>query len=819
MGMRMRKSNKIPLRALGPQLARQSAFCAESLESRLMLSAAAANQQAQENAVQFLNNSSAVFVQNEGQWSDDAIKFAYSDQGVNIGFTDTGPVLDLLKPAKPAPVSPGASPLSRPATPPEVQSQRIAVSFECAQVTAPVGIDRSSTSFNYLIGDASKHRSNVASYEQISYPNLYAGIDLLTWAQPSGMKYEFHAAPGADWRNIRVRYNGAQGMSIAGDGSLHIATRMGDLVEQAPLIYQMIGGTRTAVSGKFVLIDSDTYAFAITGHYDPARELIIDPDLSWAASFGGDFDVANAVAVDPATGNVYVTGFTTSSGWGTPNAYQPVYTSATDAFVAKFNPSGTALLYATYFGAPTKSYVEAQAIAVNSAGEAYITGVIGVGGLATSGAYQTTMGGVQDAFVAKFTASGSLLLYCTYLGGDQRETAYAIALDPSGDAYVTGITGSAGWATDGAYNQTFQGGVDVFVAKLNPSGSSLLYATFLGGSGSDWGTGIALDSSGGVYISGFTSSSGWATDGAFDTTALPSNDVFVAKLSPSGSALVYATYLGLNSSLSLPNVAIDRLGNACVTGETTTAGWATPGAYQVQYAGGIDDFVAKISANGASLIWGTYLGGAAADYSNAIALDGDGNVYVAGETYSAGGATAGAYDTSQNGNSDIFIARLNPQGSSLQYATYIGGSGRDAATGIAIDASGNAYLAGDTGSLDWTMAENYGWTHGSGELWPFVLKFSGLVDLYPGDTNGDGIVNFADLVAVAQNYGGSDKSRAQGDLNGDGEVSFADLVMVAQNYGNTLVPNLPPAASAIPKPKPPALTPNMQPSKKVSIQR
>jgi hypothetical protein len=787
-----------------PLTARASRAMEEALESRLFLSA---SQTAQDQALQFLSTSSAVFVQNQGQWPDASIKYAYDGQGINIGFTNTGPVLELQHAAKPAPATDPASvdPLARIQSPPEIDSTRVTVSFAGAQPTAPIGIDQSPTSFNYLVGDASQHRSNVPGYQKIEYPGLYPGIDLLTWAQPTGMKYEFHVAPGADWRNIQVTYSGANGMSLGADGSLHIATPLGDLVEQAPVIYQIVDGKRLAVAVEFVLQDDQTYRFAVTGQYDPSRELVIDPNLAWATFLPGSttLDAATGVAVG-GSGNAYVTGNTVYGGWATPGAYDGTYhPGGLEAFVAEFNQSGTSLLYATYYGG-NSTYVHPYAIAVDSLGDAYITGVVSKNGLATAGAYRSTIGGTQDAFVAKFNPTGSSLIYATYLGGAGSDTAYALAIDSTGNALVTGNTNTGEWTTPGAYDTTANGANDIFVAKINASGSQLLYATCLGGGGNDSAAGIAVDTAGNAYITGGTSSSGWATDGAYDTVLSNTSEAFAAKLDPSGSNLIYATYLGFSGFSGGAGIAIDREGNAYVAGATNVDGHATPGSYQETYGGNLDGFVAKINAPGTSLIYATYIGGSNADRCTAIAVDSFGNAYLTGGTLSANFATSGAFDETPNGNVDIFIAKLSPSGSSMLYASYLGGTAMDSAVSIATDTSGNAYIVGTTASPELATPGTYFTQHTASDInWPFVLKFSGIVELFPGDTNGDGQVNFADLVAVAQNYGGANKTRAQGDLTGDGNVDFADLVQVAQNYGTTAAP--PPVPAPVITPQPAAL--------------
>lgn len=748
----------------------------EALESRLFLSA---SQSAQDQAIQFLSTSSAVFVQNQGQWPDAGIKYAYDGQGINIGFSNTGPVLELERVAKPAPATDPASvdPLARTQTPPEIDQTRVAVSFDNAQATAPIGIDQSSTSFNYLVGDASQHRSNVPGYQKIEYPSLYPGIDLLTWAQPAGMKYEFHVAPGADWRNIQVTYSGANGMSLAADGSLHIATPLGDLVEQAPVLYQIVDGKRVTVAGEFVLQNDQTYRFSVTGQYDPSRELVIDPNLAWATYLPGYANEAAAVAVD-GSGNVYATG----------------YSVALDVFVAKLDPTGSRMLYMTYFGGT--GFDKGLGVAVDAFGDAYVVGNAQSTGLATPGAYQVTFGGGQDAFVAKLNPSGSSLLYATYLGGAGVDYGYAIAIDGAGEACIVGQTASAGLATAGAYNTTYLGGPQVFVAKIDAAGSSLIYATYLNGG---IGLGIAVDSTGNAYVTGRTSSNGWATDGAFDTELSGSADAFVVKLNALGSELLYAAYLGGSQYETGFAIAVDHSGDAYVAGVTNSVGWATPGAAEVDLSGDTG-FVAKINASGSSLLYVTYVG--SQDQCNGIAIDTSGNAYVTGYTTSGDWATSDAYNTTENGNWDLFIAKIAPTGASILYATYLGGSGLDTGLGLAVDLEGNAYVAGRTTSSGFATPGAFQTvpTFPTSNV-PFVLKFSGIVDLFPGDTNGDGQVNFADLVAVAQNYGGSNKTRAQGDVTGDGNVTFADLVSVAQNYGlSASAPATSPQLAAVPAP-------------------
>lgn len=750
----------------------------EHLEDRKLLSGVAANAVAEQAA---LDLSNAVFVQNQGQWGDRSVKYAYNGQGIDIGFTNSGPVLELQRAGS------GTSTVDR---------ARIAMSFDGAKPAKPLGVDRVGTAFNYLKGDRAQHRTHVPGFEKIEYANLYAGIDLLTWGQRDGMKYEFHVGPHADWRNIRVRYSGSTGLSIGGDGSLHIATPVGEIVELAPVLYQTIKGVRSEVAGHFILTDNDTYGFAVTGKYDHSRELVIDPNLSFATYLGGsDNDYSQAIAIDSA-GNSYITGYSAFTDWATGSTYNTTLKGNNDIFVAKMSNDGSSLVYVTYLGGTGNDL--GTGIAIDTSGNAYVTGYTQSSGWATAGAYDTSFNGVYDAFVAKLNSSGSSLTYATYLGGANADYGYGIAVDSTGNTYVAGYTASSGWATAGAYDTTFNDGdSDAFVAKLNSTGSSLTYATYLGGSDTDYANAIAIDSTGNAYIAGQTASAGSATAGAYDTSFNGGTDAFVAKLNSSGAVLSYATYLGGSSDDSANGIAVDGSGNAYVTGATSSAGWATAGAYDTTQNGLSDAFVAKLSASGAALTYATYLGGTGDDFALGIAIDNTGSAYVTGYTGSSLWATASGNDTVSRGGYDAFLVKLSASGAVLRYAANIGGSNNDFGYGIAVDNAGDAYIAGNTFSSGWATASAYDSSQNGGSD-AFVLQFTGLVDppLFPGDTNGDGGVDFQDLVVVAQNYGGSGKIREQGDVTGDGNVDFQDLVLIAQNYGKTAPTTAMPVAAA-----------------------
>jgi hypothetical protein len=391
--------------------------------------------------------------------------------------------------------------------------------------------------------------------------------------------------------------------------------------------------------------------------------------------------------------------------------------SATRESATATSPSsGTSLVYSTYLGGGNAD--EAQAIAVDGSGNAYVTGHTWSTNFPTQNPYQTDPGdGRFDVFVTKLSASGSSLVYSTYLGGTSDEIGQDIAVDGSGNAYVTGWTWSTNFPTQNPY-QTRQGGDDVFVTKLSASGSSIVYSTYLGGSGGEPGDGIAVDDSGNAYVTGLTNSTDFPTQSPYQTYQ-GGSDVFVSKLSASGSSLVYSTYLGGTSRDNGYDIAVDDSGNAYVTGLTYSTDFPTQSPYQTDQDSA-DVFVAKLSASGSSLVYSTYLGGNGVDIGDGVAVDGSGNAYVTGLTYSTDFPTQSPYQTDQD-SADVFVAKLSASGSSLVYSTYLGGSYTDCGYSIAVDGSGNAYVTGGTHSTNFPTQNPYQTDPDAGA---FVTKLS-----------------------------------------------------------------------------------------------
>ena len=381
---------------------------------------------------------------------------------------------------------------------------------------------------------------------------------------------------------------------------------------------------------------------------------------------------------------------------------RPFAASSSDGRAADDRAGRDDMRYGTFLGG--NGYDSGAGIAVDASGNAYVTGDTESANFpVTAGAFQTALGGIRDVFVVKLNAGGWGLIYGTYLGGDDYDSSAGIAVDASGNAYVTGHTHSTAFPVTAGAFQTLKGGFfDAFAVKLNATGSSLIYGTYLGGSDDDYGNGIAPDASGNAYVTGYTFSAAFpVTAGAFRTTSGGLVDAFAVKLNATGSGLIYGTYLGGSEDDRGYGIAADASGNAYVTGYTDSANLpVTAGAFQTVFGGGgRDGFVAKLNATGSGLIYGTFLGGSDVDWGAGIAVDASGNAYVTGRTESANfSVTAGAFQTVFGGIADAFVVKLNATGWGLIYGTYLGGSEDDRGSGIAADASGNAYVTGETES-------------------------------------------------------------------------------------------------------------------------
>lgn len=419
---------------------------------------------------------------------------------------------------------------------------------------------------------------------------------------------------------------------------------------------------------------------------------------------GNGIDIARGIAVDSA-GNAYVVGYTASGNFPTLNAYQATRPGLHDGFVTKLNPSGSTLLYSTYLGGSQEDYV--YAVAIDGSGSAYVAGSTNSPNFIPMGTpgFQGTYAGAYDGFVTKLNPNGSTLAYSTYFGGTLQDEVTAIAVDVSGAAYITGDTASQApsFPVLNAFQPTRSGTIDAFVAKLNPSGTTLSFSTFIGGSGADFGYAVAIDGSGNAYVAGQTESPDFPVS---PTAMQPMNgggsDAFAAKVTTLG-ALVYSTFLGGSARDIAYAVAVDGSGNAFVAGETASPNFPVMGALQRQ-AGGLDAFVTKINAAGTMSAYSTFIGGTGDDSARGIALDGSGNAYVTGQTDSADFPTLGALGTTYGTHGDVFVMEIG--GSNAVALSSLSPSTGPTAGGTAIALRGGNFAAGATVAIGGSAATN-----------------------------------------------------------------------------------------------------------------
>lgn len=558
---------------------------------------------------------------------------------------------------------------------------------------------------SFFIGARDTWRTDVPAYRKLVYAEVWDGIDLEFLGTMDGLEYRLLLAPGSDPNNI-VMETGGQTLRITPQGGLIASLAGAELHLGAPRAFQFVEGTQREVGVRYLTFSDGRFGFAL-GSYDPRRPLVIDPDLTWSSYLGGaggdDYELAEAIAIDGA-GNSFVTGLTGSADFPTTTGcFDQSWNGAEDAFVTKMNSSGSGLVYSLYLGGSDTD--RGKGIAVMSSGEAFVTGYTWSNDFpTTSGAYSETLNGYTDVFVARINSSGTGLMYATYLGGSFSQRGHAIAVDDNANVYVTGYTQSHDFpTTPGAYDETADDFEDVFVTKLDKNGANLVYSTYLGEDGHERGDAIAVDDSGNAYVTGRTDSDDFPTTlGAFDPTINGASDAFVTKLNSGGTALSYSTFVGGSSSDYAYGISVDDSGNAYVTGETGSADFpADPSSFDPTFNGGAADaFVIKVNSSGSGLAYATFLGGHTVDRSYAIAVDDSGHAFVTGRTISNDfPTTPGAFDRDY-AYADVFVTKLSTSGKTLVYSTFLGEMETEYAYGIAVDATGNAYVTGQTYSPD-----------------------------------------------------------------------------------------------------------------------
>ena len=668
------------------------------------------------------------FKPNKGQVADHegnlikAYEYVYQAPGMKVGLTQNGFHYNLYtveeKPKKQKNVSEATGkPAKAEQRPEKLGSEeakkqrtyhyhRVEVEFKGANDDPEIIAGKQMDYYaNYYLGYLPEHVTKVHGYRKLTYKNLYDNIDLVlrpatTEKGRPKLKYNIRVRPGGDLSDVKLVYKGMDKLSLE-DGKLQIATSQGWMTETIPKSYWAESKEATAVNYQ---LEGNTVSFQAEQEQG-GQTLVVDPSLSWSTYLGADQrDRGRGVTTD-GSGNVYVTGFTTSTNFPTTSGAYQTSIAGIDAFLSKFS-SGGSLSWSTYLGG--SNFDDGRGVTTDGSGNVYVTGEAQSGFPTTSGAYQQSYGGGDsDAFLSKFTSSGSLS-WSTYLGGSNFDDGRGVTTDDNGNVYVTGDASSGFPTTSGAYDTSGS----AFLTKFTSSGS-LSWSTYFSG----LTNGVTTDSSGNVYVTGFAGDRFPTTSGAYQTSyGGQLADAFLSKFTSSGS-LSWSTYLGGGAVDRGFGVTTDGSGNVYVTGD---AGFrprpgfpTTSGAYDTSGSA----FLTKFTGSG-SLSWSTYFSGEI----NGITTDGSGNVYVTGDTRSRDfPTTSGAYQTSSGGRNDAFLSKFTSSGG-LSYSTYLGGSNNDVGESVTTDASGNVYVIGQAQAGFPTTSGAYQTSWG-GDYDAFLTKF------------------------------------------------------------------------------------------------
>lgn len=611
--------------------------------------------------------------------------------------------------------------------PDSIETTLIKASFVgCNANPKLTGSDALAYRCNYFLGnDPAKWRTDVPNYTSVTYQDVYPSIDLRYYGDGRNMEYDFIVPPNVDYTQIQIQYSGATSLAVNNAGDLVVTTAWGSVTERAPLVYQHVGATRTYVRCAYQLTGELTFGFTLGSEYNTALAVVIDPVLSYSTFLGGtDQEHGRDIAVDK-LGNAYVTGYTGSANFPTVSPYDGTRSGTLDVFVTKLNSTG-AVVYSTFLGGSMAE--AGYSIAVDSGGNAYSTGYTYSLNFPLANAYDTGLSFNGDVFVTKLNPTGDALVYSTYLGGSGADNSRSIAVSTSGNAYVTGNTASTDFPTVNAFNDSKHNREDAFVTKFAAAGSSLVYSTYLGGANTDDAYGIAVDSTGSAYVTGTTYSTDFPLASPYIGSFGGAYDAFVTKFNPAGNTLAYSTYLGGSGSDGATSIAVDSTGSAYVAGYTMSSNFPLQNPYSGTLLGGLDAFVTKFNPAGNGLVYSTFLGGSTNNEScSGIAIDPNGSAYVTGTTQSADFPRVLPLDATLGGMYDAFITKFNPAGSGLAYSTFVGGSLAEFGNCIAVDTGGNAYVSGDTYSTDFPTVNAFQPGYGGGSSYggdAFIVRVS-----------------------------------------------------------------------------------------------
>jgi uncharacterized protein (TIGR03437 family) len=579
-----------------------------------------------------------------------------------------------------------------------------------SKASKPEGMDRLPGISSYFRGqDKSKWRTSIPQFAKVRYRNVYPGIDLVFYGNQGNMEYDFQIAPAADPSSIHIAYEGITRLRLDPNGDLVLSSKSGDIRQRAPKVYQDVDGHRTEIAAAYKLDGRKTVGLAL-GVYDHSKALIVDPVIQYSTFFGGPGGAGgDGVKVD-AAGNVYIAA-TMAIPQSDSNPFSSTSSEINGPFegaVIKFSPAQNAILFVAHLGSDGNTLVDD--FALDPAGAMILTGTTtSLDFPLVNPTVSQNLSGSLFTFLAKIAADGKTLVYSTYFGGHAMDLAGGVAVDASGNAYITGDVGSQDFPVLNALYSTWDNNALAFLAKFSPTGSLIFSTRFAGMGGA---TRVAVDSSG-VYFVGLAQAAGFPVKHSIQPNqAGQLGFVGAVKLSLDGQTVIYATMFGGSVGESARVLALDAQGNLYVSGLTSSPDYPTVNAVQSQPAFGEDVFVAEVNPQGNALVFSTYLAGSGEDTPFDMALDSKGNIYVVGRTTSTDFpvlnplATPNAKVPGLRYPDYGFLTVYAPSGQAMLYSTLIGGSQTDELHGVAVDAAGNVYVVGDTSSPDYPVTAN-----------------------------------------------------------------------------------------------------------------
>jgi hypothetical protein len=596
---------------------------------------------------------------------------------------------------------------------------------------------------NYLLGnDSTKWVKNAPQSRLINYKEIFDHIDLHYYGlENHKLEYDYIVKPGGNITNIQMELDGAGGLRISEKGELIITTPWGKVAEDKPVSYQYINGVKKEVDIRYQILNDSTFGFKAYGSYNANYDLVIDPKVLIWSSFAKGTSLTHYVqdiGID-ANRNVYVSGWTVDGYDITSSVVQNTFAGSEDAFVSKFNRKGTQLLYSTYVGGSAQE--RAYSIAVNSAGNAYLSGRTDSGDYPTQAAIYAAPRGGTDIFISALNPAGSTFVYSTYFGGSSGDKGgTGLFVNAASQLFVTGMGKGSSFPTTAGVLRTAamtDGSVDAFVLKLSAAGANLL-CTFLGGSGTDEGYGVFESAAGDIYVSGETDGGFPVTAGSYDNSANGGFDAFVVKLNATATALTYSTYLGGGGADTGYGIYVKN-NEAYVSGTAESGFPTTAGAYQTANKGSSDFFVTKFNTAGSALVYSTFLGGGAIEgaylaegvSATDVLVNNNGEAYLSGISSSTDYPVINGAYMSASGGDDGVLSLLSANGGSLLCSTYLGGSSNDyKKLGIAIDLTGakdTLYASITSHSPDFPIVQTQGAVYGptkvnAGDDQPVVMK-------------------------------------------------------------------------------------------------